>query len=149
MLTASTRGNATEARRRQALVNGVRVDELGCWIWTGTKTAGNYGQMRIGGKRRGYTHRVSYELHKGAIPDGFHVDHLCRVTLCCNPEHLEAVPPRVNVLRSSAPGSVAYRTNRCAKGHEFTAENTIMQKHGRRCRTCLNEWQREHRRRRG
>jgi hypothetical protein len=27
------------------------------------------------------------------------IDHLCRETLCCNPEHLEAVTNRENTLR--------------------------------------------------
>lgn len=58
----------------------------------------SYGQVRHGGKHVG-AHRLAYELARGPIPAGFHVDHLCRVTNCVNPDHLEAVPPRENVRR--------------------------------------------------
>jgi len=139
-------GNVSDFKQRRALMSKVQIDERGCWVWTGTKTAGGYGQMRVGGKRKDYTHRVSYRLHKGPIPEGLAIDHLCKNRACANPEHLEAVHPKVNAMRGDAPGIVAYRTNRCFQGHEFTPENTvIMSGKWRRCRTCVNAWQRERR----
>lgn len=45
-------------------------------------------------------HRLAYMRAKGAIPRGFHIDHLCRVTNCVNPDHLEAVTPGENVRRT-------------------------------------------------
>lgn len=66
-----------------------------CWLWTG-KTNGRkgYGQIGIGSKPAGtmahaYVHRVSWELHYGAIPDGLVVMHTCDVPLCVRPDHLE------------------------------------------------------------
>jgi hypothetical protein len=44
-------------------------------------------------------HRFSYELHKGPIPDGLHIDHLCCNKPCVNPAHLEAVTNAENILR--------------------------------------------------
>ncbi len=70
----------------------------GCWLWKARVNKAGYGGLRIDGKNR-LAHRVSYELACGAIPAGFHVDHLCRVRFCVNPAHLEAVPAAENARR--------------------------------------------------
>lgn len=105
----------------------------GCWEWIAGRTTTNYGSYG-----RLYAHRVSYEMHVGPIPDGFHIDHLCRNTLCVNPQHLEPVPPRENMLRGFSPGALAIRLNRCKRGHEFTPENTYIRKDTgfRNCKKC-------------
>jgi len=56
--------------------------------------------MRIGGRRWQQAHRVFYQLFRGPIPAGLHLDHLCRVASCANPDHLEAVTPAENHRRS-------------------------------------------------
>lgn len=58
----------------------------GCWLWTGAMQQG-YGTMCLA-KRFFGAHRVSYELHKGHIPEGMHVLHKCDVRACVNPDHL-------------------------------------------------------------
>lgn len=77
------------------------VDDNGCWVWQGVASAGGYAQLRINGGVE-YVHRWSYRQHKGEIPAGMEVDHLCRNRLCMNPDHLEAVMPVTNVRRSRA-----------------------------------------------
>jgi hypothetical protein len=82
-----------------------------CWIWTGAKAKtknGSYGVINRGKRGEGliHAHRLSYKLHKGKIPDGLELDHLCRITLCVNPRHLEPVTRRVNVLRARAAAKV-------------------------------------------
>ena len=63
------------------------ITETGCWIWTGCTDKDGYGDIGVnGGYKR--THRFSYELHKGPIPDGMVVRHTCDIPLCCNPDHL-------------------------------------------------------------
>jgi hypothetical protein len=60
--------------------NGTR-----CWEWIAA--CDRYGQIKIGGKHE-TSHRVSWELTYGPIPEGLFVCHHCDNTLCCNPDHL-------------------------------------------------------------
>lgn len=76
-----------------------RIETVGeCWVWRGFTSPDGYGRMKVAG-RCVSVHRLSYELHRGPIPPGKELDHLCRNRACANPEHLEAVSHRVNVLR--------------------------------------------------
>jgi hypothetical protein len=55
----------------------------GCWLWMCSLNAAGYGQL---GKR--LAHRVSWEVHVGAIPCGLCVLHKCDTPPCVNPDHL-------------------------------------------------------------
>jgi hypothetical protein len=105
-----------------------------CWLWTGAKTRGGYGHFKVG-ERTIRAARFSYELHRWPIPFGLMIDHLCRVTACVNPDHLELVTHRENMRRV-----VAARTA-CPHGHAYTEQNTHWYRGFRTCRTChrLNE----------
>ena len=112
----------------------------GCWIWTASTKYNGYGQMSVGGRLQ-LVHRVSYEAFVGPIPNGYQIDHLCRVRACCNPHHLEAVTPQANVLRSEAPGAVALRRDLCLYGHPY-AEHGVIRCGRRICRLCQNAYMR-------
>lgn len=58
-----------------------------CWLWEGATTPFGYGDIKSH-QRRHNAHRVSYELHKGPIPQGMQVCHRCDNPRCCNPGHL-------------------------------------------------------------
>lgn len=73
------------------------VDKRGpddCWNWLGSGVEG-YGTIGLGGRKGGkaLSHRVSWEIHNGKIPDseeyhGVVVRHKCNNRLCVNPNHL-------------------------------------------------------------
>lgn len=74
----------------------------GCWEWTGAKTRGGYGHLKVKGKNL-RAHRVVYEWLVGPIPPGTELDHLCYNVGCVRPDHLQPVTHRENArwIRSS------------------------------------------------
>lgn len=59
-----------------------------CWVWGGFRHKSGHGQVSFGRGRPEYTHRLSWELHNGPVPEGMCVCHKCDVPACCNPEHM-------------------------------------------------------------
>jgi hypothetical protein len=78
--------NAHLAPRLWARVEKASGD--GCWEWNGSRTGFGHGQIGTGSGRTVYTHRLSYELAHGPIPDGLCVLHRCDNPPCCRPDHL-------------------------------------------------------------
>lgn len=110
----------------------------GCWNWTGATSQDGYGILLV--KRQTlYMPRFAWGLRHGPMVDGLEPDHLCRNPACVNPDHLEPVTHRENVLRGDSPTAINARKTHCKRGHEFTVENTYVTPStgGRNCRTCL------------
>lgn len=135
-----------------------------CWIWNGTKVAEGYGviQRRKSGKTVTiFTHRLSYFIHKGEIPQDLVIDHYCHTLAldtclikteckhraCVNPDHLRAITAQENsrikrANRNAVPPLSTYQFRRekrgtCRKGHAWIEENMITRKSGRvDCLTC-------------
>lgn len=70
-----------------------------CWLWTANKTAPNGHGRFLGPDGQIMAHRYAYEALVGPIPEGLVIDHLCRVRLCVNPDHLEPVTAEENTRR--------------------------------------------------
>lgn len=115
----------------------VQVDDNGCWIWTGCLNNMGYGSVRrvVPSNKLWLSHRYAYTQEVGPIPDGLQIDHLCRVTACCNPEHLEAVTPAENVRRSPMYRFNARKTH-CPRGHEYAGDNLYVYDGRRFCKEC-------------
>lgn len=75
-----------------------RIDAAtGCWVWARPIPECNrYPQFK---KRN--AHIVFYEERVGPVPYGLELDHICRNTLCVNPDHLEPVTHTENVRRGA------------------------------------------------
>lgn len=132
-------------------LNSQSVTETGCWLWTG-ELKGGYGvfKVRMGdGKRKMYyAHRVSYEVHKGNIPDGLCALHTCDVPSCVRPEHLYAGTKKQNGEDMARRGREVKKHPFCGKGHPMVGDNLL----GARgiCKACRYAWKLEkygHRRR--
>lgn len=110
------------------------VTESGCWIWTGHLQPNGYGQFRFKGKAQ-YAHRASFELARGDIANGVDLDHLCRVRCCVNPDHLEPVSRKENLLRGT--GSKLIGKRECIRGHDLSTNLFFAgSKKTPRCREC-------------
>lgn len=107
----------------------------GCMEWRGTKARGGYGQVWLNGKYQ-MAHRISYEQMVGAVPVGRNLDHLCRNPSCVNPDHLEAVDHRTNILRGQGHAGRNARKTHCLRGHPFSVENTYNPPGNNRERVC-------------
>lgn len=110
-----------------------------CWEWTGTKLKTGYGIFD-----HRCAHRIAWELERGPIQRGLVIDHLCRNRSCVNPDHLEPVTQRQNLLRGDTFVARNAAKTHCQRGHEFTRENTYYAPKGgsRHCQTCRREYQR-------
>lgn len=110
-----------------------------CWVWTGAGRRYGYiavGSIADGSYRNARVHRVAYEHLVGPVPADLVLDHLCKVPKCLNPDHLQPVTQRVNLLRGDTITAQHAAKTHCIHGHAFDASNTRRDRRGRRCRTC-------------
>jgi hypothetical protein len=83
-----------------------------CWEWKASRDRKGYGQFHIG-KKSIRSHRVSWIVHFGEIPEGLHVLHHCDNPPCCNPHHLFLGTNRDNALDRECKG----------RGNKINAKN--------------------------
>ena len=124
---------------------GWDVDSGGCWNWRGRINPDGYGVIKSSYRGEWFgrvASRVMYCVKRGRVPDSFHVDHLCRNHRCVNPDHLEAVEPKVNTARGNNG-----EMETCVRNHSMSGDNLSVHGNGRRyCRKCRSEraWMKRH-----
>jgi hypothetical protein len=119
-----------------------KVDAAGpCWEWTGGINERGYGRftrLTRSADRYVYAHRWAWEYLVGPIPEGLTLDHLCRNTICVNPDHLEPVTAAENTRRQV--GTRIW----CASGKHRLAESRYVRPDGSGfCGECSRERNRE------
>lgn len=112
-----------------------------CWLWTGSRNTGGYGRFALTHKDYVAAHRYAYVLTYGPIPVGLELDHVkargCRYRHCVNPDHLEPVTARENVMRSDGVAAVNARKAMCVAGHPLEGANLYIRPNGKReCIAC-------------
>lgn len=133
---------------QRRILERIRVDGVGCWLWRGSITGTGYGTIYlprpVGQPFGARAHRFSYEQFVGPIPDGLELDHLCRVRHCVNPQHLEPVTRHENIVRGIGPRLTilrqagVYRTH-CRRGHELAGRNVYAYGGKRQCAVCCRD----------
>lgn len=112
----------------------------GCWLWTGAIANDGYGVTTINGKFQ-HVHIVAYKEFKSE-PNNL-VLHVipCPFKHCFNPEHLYDGTQKENIADTILLGThysvINSRKTHCPSGHEYTPENTRIDKKGsRKCKEC-------------
>ena len=120
----------------------VKITESGCHIWIGNTICG-YGQTSYLGKKIG-THRLSYLLQIGEIPEGKIICHSCDVPSCLNPDHLFLGTPKTNAEDKVSKGRQIKNTWSKGENHPSAKLNindvSIIKKSDLSCSKLSNEF---------
>lgn len=142
-LKSSEYQKASPEQRWWICANAASRDE--CWNWLGNPSSTDgYGYIKVNGKRIP-AHVFGYKLLVGSIPTDLYLDHLCRNRICVNPNHLEPVTNRENILRGAGLAAQQIQQTHCLRGHPLFGDNLRMRGRRRICKTCALEAGREFR----
>lgn len=87
---------------RTKILQRIRVDSSGCWIWIGYRKKNGYGELTIN-RKKVMAHRASYAAFV-KDPGRLFVCHHCDNPPCVNPSHLFSGTNHDNVLDSVKKG---------------------------------------------
>ena len=128
----------------ERFLSKISITKSGCWEWTGYLDKDGYGTFWSRNVTLG-AHRFAFEYYYGAICPDLTINHLCRNRRCVNPEHLEQITNKENVLKGVGLTAINARKTHCMRGHEFTPENTYSYSNQRICKICVSQYQKDYR----
>jgi len=102
-------------KRRSARSKTVKYAGVYCLEFNGSRDGGGYGKAYNGLGQEG-THRISWKIHKGPIPEGHDVLHHCDNPACWEPLHLWTGTHRENMLDKMRKGRSGNEKRRGRKG---------------------------------
>lgn len=109
-----------------------------CWNWRATLNKWGYGTYRAN-RKTWKAHRLAYTLLVGPIPVGLMACHKCDNRRCVNPAHIFLGTAKDNFRDAMSKKRIPrMNATHCIHGHEFSKENTFLQRgtQWRRCRKC-------------
>ena len=110
----------------------IKILPNSCWEWQAKiHNPTGYGHFCIN-RKTFLAHRISYILHKGAIPHGLVINHICRNRKCVNPNHLEVVTLKENILKGFSIPAINSKKTHCIRGHPFNGDNLYISPNGKR-----------------
>lgn len=97
------------------LAEKVRVDESGCWIWTGSRNRHGYATMGVQNRGTQLVHRIVYRLCVGKVAPSQEVCHDCDNPSCVKPAHLFVGTHTDNMRDAANKGRIKVRDSRGEK----------------------------------
>ena len=107
-----------------------------CWIWHGATNQKGYGRFYYEGRTIPAHHFALWQAGR-TVPPSLTVDHLCRNPSCVNPEHMEVVSNRENILRGVGPTATNARKTECVNGHDIANAKAYFKSGRGFTRVCL------------
>ncbi len=119
----------------------ILIIKNGCWEFLYHFNQNGYGIFYF--KNQTYlAHRFLYCYFNNGINNNLTLDHLCRNRACVNPNHLEQVTHRKNMIRGNCQSIVNANKMECIRGHPFDFSNTYINPcdGARQCRICRYDY---------
>ena len=123
----------------------VKIDKQSpneCWEWKAAKLRNGYGRF-WDGKNNVLAHRFSYKTFIIPISEDQHLDHICCNRGCVNPDHLQILTNKENVLKGNGPTAKNLRKTICKRGHILTSGKFKQNSEWRICLECARETRRK------
>lgn len=118
----------------------ISITSEGCHEFTGGISGNGYGAFWLNGKTVS-AHKFAYERKFGIVQNGLELDHLCRNRKCANPDHLEPISCKENLLRGETFNAANAAKTHCPKGHTLVENNLVsyaLKRGMRTCKKCKN-----------